>query len=246
MLLGEVVDELHDENGLADAGAAEQARFATTNVGLEKVDDLDAGLEGLGLGGELVEGGCRTVNRIGLLDLGHRLAIDRLADDVPDATEGLVADRHLDGSTGVNDLGAALKAVRAGHGDRTDHIALQVHLDLEHGRNVTDWSISIHRERVVDRRDGISRKLAVYDSTNDANDASNVLHSCVLILLVILYSSKAAAPPTISVISVVMAPWRTRLYRRSSVSIISVALSVADFIALRRAPCSAAAESMSA
>lgn len=114
--------------------------------------------------------------------MGIGLAIDRLADDIPNAAEGLVADGHLDGGAGIDDLGITLQAIRTGHGDRTNHVALEVHLDLEHGGNVTDWSIGIHRERVVDRRDGISRKLAVYDSTNDANDASNVLHSCVLII----------------------------------------------------------------
>ena len=181
VLLGEVVDELLNQNGLADACAAEQTRLTTADVRLEEVDDLDAGLENLGLGDKFIERRSRTVNRVGLLDVARRLAIDRLADDVPDAAEGLLADRHLDGCTGVNDLGAALQAVRARHSNGTDHVAGEVHLNLEDGRNMTDWSISLHRQRVVDRRDGISRKLAVHDSTNDANDASNVCHRCVLI-----------------------------------------------------------------
>ena len=57
VLLGEVVDELLDQNGLADAGAAEQTCLTATNVGLKKVDGLDTGLEDLGLGGELVKAG---------------------------------------------------------------------------------------------------------------------------------------------------------------------------------------------
>ena len=47
VLLGEVVDQLLDEHGLADAGAAEQADLAALGVGREQVDDLDAGLEHL-------------------------------------------------------------------------------------------------------------------------------------------------------------------------------------------------------
>jgi hypothetical protein len=39
---GDVVDELHDDDGLADAGAAEQADLAALQVRLEQVDDLDA------------------------------------------------------------------------------------------------------------------------------------------------------------------------------------------------------------
>ena len=50
MRLGDVVDELHDEDGLADAGAAEEADLAAAAVGGEEVDDLDAGLEDLDLG----------------------------------------------------------------------------------------------------------------------------------------------------------------------------------------------------
>ena len=41
--LGDVVDEFHDQNGLADAGAAEQADLAALGVRRQKVDDLDAG-----------------------------------------------------------------------------------------------------------------------------------------------------------------------------------------------------------
>ena len=64
MLLRQIVDELLNQNGLANAGAAEQTRLTTTNVGLEKVDGLDAGLEDLGFGGQLVEAGRGMVNRV--------------------------------------------------------------------------------------------------------------------------------------------------------------------------------------
>ena len=48
--LGDVVDQLHDDHGLADAGAAEQADLAALGIGREQVDDLDAGDEDRGLG----------------------------------------------------------------------------------------------------------------------------------------------------------------------------------------------------
>ena len=56
VLGGDPVDHLLDEHRLAHAGAAEQADLAALHVGLEQVDDLDAGLEHLRLGLELVEG----------------------------------------------------------------------------------------------------------------------------------------------------------------------------------------------
>ena len=43
MRLGDVVDQLHDDDGLADAGAAEQADLAALGIGGQQVDDLDAG-----------------------------------------------------------------------------------------------------------------------------------------------------------------------------------------------------------
>ena len=48
--LGDVVDQLHDDDGLADAGAAERADLAALGEGADQVDDLDAGLEHLRLG----------------------------------------------------------------------------------------------------------------------------------------------------------------------------------------------------
>jgi hypothetical protein len=59
VLLGEVVDELLDEDGLADAGAAEQADLAALGVGREQVDDLDARLEHLGGRREVLDVGRR-------------------------------------------------------------------------------------------------------------------------------------------------------------------------------------------
>ena len=45
--LGDVVDQLHDDDRLADAGAAERAHFAALQEGADQIDDLDAGGEHL-------------------------------------------------------------------------------------------------------------------------------------------------------------------------------------------------------
>ena len=47
MVLGHVVDKLHDDDRLAHARAAEEADLAALEKGLDQVDDLDAGLEHL-------------------------------------------------------------------------------------------------------------------------------------------------------------------------------------------------------
>ena len=58
------------------------------------------------------------------------LQVDRLAEDVEDAAEGRLADRHRDRAAGVADLRAAGEAVRRGHGDRADPVVAEVLLDL--------------------------------------------------------------------------------------------------------------------
>ena len=43
--LGDVVDQLHDQDSLADAGTTEQTDLATLCVGSQQVNDLDAKIE---------------------------------------------------------------------------------------------------------------------------------------------------------------------------------------------------------
>ena len=58
---------------------------------------------------------------------------------------------------------------------------------------------------------------------------------------VALSDPRASAPPTISMISVVMESWRARFMMRVSVLMSSSALSVAAFMARWRTACSEAA-----
>ncbi len=60
--LGDIIDELHDQHGLADAGAAEEADLAAFGVRRQEIDNLDAGFENLrfrrlvGVGGAPADG----------------------------------------------------------------------------------------------------------------------------------------------------------------------------------------------
>ena len=172
VLLGEVVDELLDEHRLADAGAAEQTGLAAADIGLEEVDRLDAGLEDLGLGGQLVEARRGMVDGIMILHLGHGLAVHGLAHDVPDAAEGLVAHGHLHGAAGVDGLDAALQAVRGGHRHAADDAAGQLALHLEDGLDAAHGRLGVDGQGVVDARDPLL-ELDVDDRADDADDASD-------------------------------------------------------------------------
>ncbi len=173
MLLGEVVDELLNQNGLADTGTAEQARLAATDVGLEQVDSLDAGLEDLGLGGELVETGRCMVDGVELLHLGHGLAVDRLAQHVPDAAEGLRTYGHLHRCTSVLYGQTAYQAVGRRHGYGANQVTREVHLNLENDIDVAHGGSSFHGQSVVDRRHMIRSELNVDNRANDTDNVSD-------------------------------------------------------------------------
>ena len=115
VLHGDVVNQLLDDDRLADAGAAEDADLAALAERGDQVDDLDAGLEHFGRGLLLLEGGGWPVDRI--VGVGHDVAglVDRLAEHVEDPAEGRVTHGHPDRCAGVHRLDAPLQAVRRPH-----------------------------------------------------------------------------------------------------------------------------------
>ena len=130
-VLGDAVDHLLDEHGLADTGTAEQADLSAEHVRREQVDDLDAGLEHLGLGLELVEGRRRAVDPPALLDV----ELSSTSSGSPSAlnTWPLVTSPTgtVIGLPGVGDLGAADEAVGRLHRDRAHQVVAEVLGDLE-------------------------------------------------------------------------------------------------------------------
>ena len=82
-----VVDHLGEQHRLADAGAAEEPRLAAALERHQHVDDLDARLEDLGLGGAPRERRRRPMHRAPL-DVGQRRsAVDDVAEHVEHARE---------------------------------------------------------------------------------------------------------------------------------------------------------------
>ena len=78
-VLGDAVDHLLDEDGLADTGTAEQADLAALDVRGEQVDDLDAGPEHLGLASRAGRRPGPAVDRPALGDLQRGLLARRAA-----------------------------------------------------------------------------------------------------------------------------------------------------------------------
>ena len=155
VLLGNIVDELLDEHGLADARAPEEARLAASGIGLEKVHDFDAGLEHLDFGRLLLEGRRGPVDGQGLRGLKRPRLVHRLARDIEDAAERLLAHGDRDRLARVVDRHAACEPVGGRHGDGPHTALSEVLGDLEHelgrvGEDIGAARIG-HLERVVDR-----------------------------------------------------------------------------------------------
>jgi len=131
VLLRDVVDELHDDDRLPHAGAAEEADLPAALVGREQVDHLDAGLERLHLRLLVGELGRLAMDRVALAGDDGPALVDRLADHVHDAAEGRFADRNGDALARIAHLLAAGQPVGRVHRDRPDRLLAEVqrHLD---------------------------------------------------------------------------------------------------------------------
>ena len=260
VLLGDVVDQLQDRDGLADAGAAEQSDLAAARVRANQVDHLDAGFENFHLGGLVGEGRRVAMDRHLMRRVERRAFIDRLADDVDQAAESFGTDRHRYRAAGIADLHPAHQSLGRVHRDASHGVFAEMLCDLEHEvalvvaeRGVGD------AQRVEDRGQRAVAKLDVDDVAQNLVDAAggwfshNLQFSWLAIFLVNSciaeragQTLRASAPPTISISSVVIVAWRARFISSVSRSIMSAALLVALSIAVMRAPCSLASASSSA
>src|SRR3569623_520818 len=155
VLDGDVADELHHVDGLAHAGAAEQADLAAFGERADQIDDLDAGFKQHGGGRLLFEARCLAVDGPAVFFTDGTGCVDGLAEHVHDAAEGFDTDRHLDGRAGAGDAETALQAVGGTHGDGTHHAVTQLLLHLEGQAGVRDV------QRVIDLGHGITRKFHV-------------------------------------------------------------------------------------
>ena len=238
--LGDVIDEFEDDDGLADAGAAERTGLAALDEGADQVDDLDAGLEDVGLGVLVGERRGRTVNRIALGMRDIAAAVHRRAGDVEDAAEDALADRHGDRGAGVVDRVATDEALGGGHGDRAHEAFAEVLLDLEGQRLLLAADGEVDGERLVNGRDGVLGELHVDDGADDLDDFALVAHDGEAGGVGCLNQLEEKDAAAISRISWVMPAWRALLYSRERSPISFVALSFAVFIATMRELCSEA------
>ena len=175
MLERDVVDQLHDDDGLADAGAAEEANFAALQVRLEEIDDFDARLEHLQVGRLIFERRRRTMNRPAQFRLHRAIRkVHRLAEHVQHAAERFGTNGHRDRLTEVFGAHAALDAVGRLHRDGAHAVFAEVLLDLADDVDVAGFlRLGLDAQRVVDGRQVPGLELDVHDGPDHLNDSSD-------------------------------------------------------------------------
>ncbi len=132
VLRSDVADEFLDENGLADACAAEEAGLAALQIGAQKVDDFNAGLQHLHRRDLFRE--CRrlSVNGHPLLVFHFAFAVDGFAEHVENAPQRARADRDRDGMSCRDRAVPASQAVSRSERDAAHDAVAQVLRDF-HG-----------------------------------------------------------------------------------------------------------------
>ncbi len=166
VLLGNVADQLLDDDRLAYAGAAEDADLAALGEGRDQVDHLEAGLEDLGRRRLVLEVRCRAVDGVALVGLDRALVVDRLAEHVEDASQRRRADGHADRRAGVDRLGAAGQAVRRGHRHCAHPVVAEMLLDLADER----ITLALNLDGVEDGGHVAGAELDVDDGAGDGDD----------------------------------------------------------------------------
>mmetsp|Transcript_38402 Transcript_38402/g.120959 ORF Transcript_38402/g.120959 Transcript_38402/m.120959 type:complete len:569 (+) Transcript_38402:1788-3494(+) len=175
--LCDVVDQLHNHDGLAHAGAAKEPDLAALGVRLNQVNHLDARREHLLLDRLLGEDGRLLVDRRHHRRVDRALLVDRLTDDVHDAAEHAVAHGDADGRLRVNHGLPAHEALGGVHRDGAHRALPQVlrnledepdlvALDLEAVEDSRQRPVKLHvHHRTDDRRHLASGLLARSDSS---------------------------------------------------------------------------------
>jgi len=162
MLLGDVVDKLHNKHGLTDTGTPEESNLTSTSVWVNKVNNLDTGHKNLCLGLLLSESWGISVNWESLCGVNWSTLINWLANNVDDTAKETWADRHLDWGTSVNNSLATDQTISCVHSNGTDGVLSKMLSNLEDNTDI----VFLNLKGVQDRWK-LAIELNVNDGTND-------------------------------------------------------------------------------
>src|SRR5712664_1385246 len=106
--------------------------------------------------------------------------VHRLTDNVEDATECSLANRHSDWTTGIDRFHTAHHAVRGQHRNRTHPALAQMLLnfgdDIDRSRDLEAFRHDA--QRLIDRRQILSLEFDINDGSNDLHDVAEGCGVC--------------------------------------------------------------------
>jgi len=170
MRLGDVVDQLHNEDSLTDSGTTEETNLTTLYVWGKKIDDLDTSLENFDGRAGLDEFWWWGVDSLEGVSLDWASLVDWGTNDVDNSAEGGGTDWDHNWVTGVEDVLTSNDSLGGIHSNGSNGVLTQMLGDLEHQSVLSAldfesvqnwWSITI--------------ELNVNDWTNDGSDSADHL-----------------------------------------------------------------------
>ncbi len=180
VLHGDVVDQFHDDDGLADACATEQADLAAAQIRLEQIDHLDTGLKHFETGRLIFKGGRGPVDGQKMRRVDRAHIVHRLPDHIEHAAQRFLADRDRDRHAEADRLHTAHHAFGGLHGDGADATFADVLRrfadDVDRRRDIE--SFAGNADRREDLRNMSFRKLAVDGWSRDLDHLANDVNRC--------------------------------------------------------------------
>ncbi|GBE59641.1 cellobiose phosphorylase [Babesia ovata] len=173
VLLGDVVNQFHNQHCFTDTGTTEQTDLTTLSVRSQQIDDLNTGDQKRFVGALVAERHGLAVNRQTLGVGDGSATVQGVTRDVHDTAQGGLADGHSDWTTTVYNFLPASETLRGAHCDRAGHAVAQVLRDLQTQTTLR----GLHPQRVKDwRRRAI--ELDIHNSSDDLRDAAFLQQAC--------------------------------------------------------------------
>jgi hypothetical protein len=131
MSLSDIVNELHDEDGLSDTGTTEESNLSSSGVGSEEIDNLDTSNEEISTVTLLSEGRRVSVNGSVLISVNGTTLIDGLSNNIDNSTEGLGTDGYQNGGSDITDTLSSHETLSGVEGNSADVVSSEMLGDLE-------------------------------------------------------------------------------------------------------------------
>ena len=175
-----IVNEFHDENGLAHARAAEEANLAALQIGFDQIDHFNSRLEHFERRGLIFQRWRRAMNLVVRIALNRPKLVHGLAKDVHHAAKRGATNRHGNSRAEVIRLHTSDHSFDGFHSDCADASFAKV---LLHFRRHVEWlgkvvAFAGNAASIVDRRKMSRLELNVHHRSDDLH---NVPNACVFV-----------------------------------------------------------------